>query len=541
MKIRVLKTIVAAVVALTLALLSMPISFAEGLSGPCGENLKWSFEQSTGTLTISGKGVLTNNTWDYNEEDGMFDYESVVNLVIKDGVTVIEDEVFEFCDNIANITLPDSVEYISNYTFSDTAFYNNPANWENNVLYIGKFLVEAESSLSGVYTIKDGTKMICDYAFDHCMLLTDIIIPDSVVTIGEAAFRRCEALENITISNGAKTIEAEAFAYCKSLTSITIPDSVEKIGSSAFSHCESLANVSIGDGVKEIGNQAFGGTEFSAQESNWENDVLYCGEYLLDGSPEGDYTIKDGTKVIAVCAFRSCEDLTSVTVPDSVISIGYDAFRDTGVYNDINNWENGVLYIGKFLVEAQRGLSGDYKIKEGTIGIVGYAFLSCESLTSVTIPDSVKTIGEKAFSGCSSIKNIILPNGITTIKEETFGGCKKLYSITIGNGVADIDENAFGSCFALSQVNYGGSEADWNKISIGAHNDYLMSATKNFAQNTPTGSLAAGNSSASNSSDSGSEKTSDGNGAVVVIVVVAVVVVIVAAGVTFVIIKKKKS
>ena len=134
-------------------------------------------------------------------------------------------------------------------------------------------------------------------------------------------------------------------------------------------------------------------------------------------------------------AFEDCSSLTSVTIPNSVTSIGYEAFWYTGIYNDTSNWENHVLYIDNCLIRAEKTISGACIIKESTRLIASNAFEHCDSLSSVTIPNSVTSIGSFAFRGCSSLTSVTIPNSVTSIEYHTFYECSNLQSLTIGAGV----------------------------------------------------------------------------------------------------------
>ena len=191
------------------------------------------------------------------------------------------------------------------------------------------------------------------------------------------------------------------------------------------------------------------------------NDLYYeivDGEVIItdcDYNASGKLVIPskiDGYPVTSIgdLAFWKCENLTSITIPDSVTSIGYEAFSETSYYNDDSNWENGVLYIGNHLIAADR--SGSYSIKQGTRTIADYAFSGCESLTSITIPDSVTSIGAFAFAGCYSLTSITIPDSVISIGDYAFCNCVSLKSITIPASVTSIGESAFWECESLASI-----------------------------------------------------------------------------------------
>jgi serine/threonine protein kinase len=249
------------------------------------------------------------------------------------------------------------------------------------------------------YTIRQGTRCICDRAFagdcDSRPSLKSITIPDSVTSIGDKAFSWCESLQSVTIPDSVTSIGDRAFYHCDFLQSITIPDSVTSIGNEAFSGCESLQSVTIPDSVTSIGDSAFWGCE-SLQS----------------------VTIPDSVTSIGDWAFFCCSSLQSISIPDSVMRIGDSAFKFCSSLQSVT-------------------------IPESVTSIGISAFSGCSSLQSVTIPNSVTSIGSYAFNGCKSLQSVTIPDSVTSIGDGAFGGCSSLQSITIPDSVTNIDDRVF--------------------------------------------------------------------------------------------------
>ena len=276
----------------------------------------------------------------------------------------------------------------------------------------GKKLLRASyySSLRE-YVVREGTEVICDYAFWLCESLQSITIPNSVTSIGDGAFKMCKSLQSVTIPNSVTSIGKEAFSSCDSLQSITIPNSVKSIGNRAFYLCESLQSVTIPNSVTSIGDYAFWG----------------------------------------------CKYLQSITIPNSVRNIGNHAFRDCNICFFICNstyFQNDDVCLfnkDKTAIVSRIKDCVNYIIPNSVTSIGDYAFSGCESLQSITIPNSVTSIGKHAFEQCNSLQSITIPNSVTKIGGGAFWPCKSLQSVTIQNSVTNIGNYAFCGCTHLDE------------------------------------------------------------------------------------------
>ncbi len=377
--------------------------------------------------TIDGKKVTRIGSWAFAYCD------SITSVAIPDGVTSIESYAFNF-SSITSITIPSSVTRIDDSTFLYCYFLVSITVDKNNANYTSK---------DGVLFNKDLTEII-EYPTGK---EGGYIIPDGVTSIGANAFKFCEGLTSINIPDSVKIIFSETFVGCSSLESITIPDSITSIGDRAFYGCTSLSSVKIPDSITNMGSNPFWGAPFL---DNQTTTVKYAGKWVVDCDENAKTaTIKSGTVGIVGGAFASCKSLTSITIPDSITSIGSYAFSGTPfLYNQTTT----VKYAGKWVIDCDENAE-IATIKSGTVGIADDAFESCRNLTSITIPDSVTSIGEHAFWYCSILTPITIPDSVTSIGGWAFFDCSSLTSITIPDSVTSIEDGAFNGCSSLTTIN----------------------------------------------------------------------------------------
>lgn len=268
------------------------------------------------------------------------------------------------------------------------------------------------------------------------------------------------SLKKITVLDGVTSIAPCAF-YCQEVAvSVSIADSVTKIGENAFINCRALTQVDIGDGVREIGAGAFSGCENLAGV-RLPDSLVTIGENAFHGCDSlTEIIIPDSVTTVGQSAFADCARLTSVMIGAGVTDIGDRAFAAGGSLTEISVRDNanysaadGVLFDKEktVLIRYPAGKSGTYTVPDGVTEIEDWAF-AYSTLTDVTIPQSVTSIGNSVFYDCRSLTGITIGDGVTNIGDFAFYQCESLTDVTVPGSVTEIGDCAFYNCDLLTNV-----------------------------------------------------------------------------------------
>lgn len=554
----------------------------------------------TGALSIPNT-VISIGTAAFSHCSGLY------SITIPNSVTTIGTRAFEFCSGLSNITIPQSVTSINlNNPFqgctglnsiiveSGNAVYDSRNNCNaiietstnyllsgckrttipNSVTSIGTSAFSYCNSLTSI-TIPNSVRIIYNQAFYNCSGLTTIVIPNSVTNIMWDAFRGCDGLMELTIGEGVTEIGDAAFANCPLLTTVhfnatnctrmwtgdinddwdhtcsvfsastgdtpalstlTIGENVQRITYFAFFNCSNVSSITIARGTppavyyntfEGIGNGIplyvpCGKSGSYSSASGWNTFTNYLEECIIsftdinvkticvanwDSNGDGELSTIEAAAVtslgnvfknnlvitsfdefqyftgltsIGEDAFVNCSSLTSISIPNSVVSIGDRAFQNSGLVSA--EFANSLLSIGSHTFE---GCSfATLTLPNSLIFIGEGAFMYCTELTSITIPSSVSQIGNYAFSHCfgieqmtvsqenatytssgsdaiieistnklvSGCQNTVVPSFVVAIGQGAFDGCDNLTSIIIPNSVTTIGKDAFASCNNLASI-----------------------------------------------------------------------------------------
>ena len=527
------KKLISLLFALSMLCVFMPVIATAATSGTCGNNLTWTLDN--GTLIISGSGKMT----DYNSpfegsdninkviinqgvtnigkyafarcynitsvtfpnsvtnigENAFLNCNSLTDIDIGKGVTSISNNAFQDCTKLTNVTIPNSVKTIGEHAFYKCSKLTN-ITMGNGITSIGHDAFYNCKNLQNVYLsdIAAWCKvkfLLPDYIlgsggganplfyaknlYVNNELITDLVIPDGITSIGKTSFFGCKGLTSVTIPDSVTSIGDYAFCGCSGLTSVTIPDSVTSIGEEAFNYCSGLTSVTIPSYVTNIGEHAFGGcynlktlnyNALNCKTIGTENYAAFpssittinIGEYVTNiparafwGCSIKSITIPDEVYTIGSCAFRGCDKLTEVNYNSQYCRSTYsDVFTGCTALKAVNIGDN-CKEIPSNIFRDCISLT-DVIFGQGETEIGSSSFANCSALSNINLSSGIKSIGGNAFENCVGLSSVIISNA--SIGSSAFSGCSELTSVTIGSEVTYIGGSAFKDCSNLSSLNY---------------------------------------------------------------------------------------
>lgn len=436
-------------------------------------------------------------------------------------VTSIAPYAFEDGKNVSYLYIPSSITSIGEFAFIDCG-YNIDVNiedmsaWCNTTL--GNEHASPLSSADNLYVngswVRDlyipyGVETVSNFTFYQCRCITSVSLPGTVRTIGSSAFEDCTNLSWVSLSEGLQTIGGSAFEGCTGLAAITLPSTVSEIQINAFNRCTNLnditslimtpfpidysafctydtATLTVPSGTRtayrntegwynfvKINDGTPSSSEFSRNSINYvvtsPNTVAvksvssYLHRVII---PETVYSNGTYYQVTALgdWSFQGREDITYLSIPSTITSIGEYAFIDCGSNIEVNIADLGAWCNVTFGNEHSSPLSSaktfylngyrvtDLAIPYGVQSIPNFAFYQCRMITSLNIPGTVQTIGSSAFEDCTGLNWVSLQEGLETIGGSSFEGCTGLYAITIPSTVTEIQINAFNRCTNLNDI-----------------------------------------------------------------------------------------
>lgn len=447
----------------------------------CGENVTWTYDENSQTLTISGTGAMTD--WSTTNDVPWADKKAdIKNVVIEDGVTSVGGFAFKNFTNLESVTIPDAVTQIGVQAFEDceglktvtfkgktpptigSNVFNNCNNLEKIVVPENSVdaykNVENLAYLKEIITADTGSAPDDDCTFDESTgkltiatneglanwsntisdksKVTSVVIKDSVTEISNRAFYECRNLTKVTFEGTSRitTIPQACFKECFNLAEITIPSSVTTIGVSAFDQCSKL-NLFVPDTVTQIDSAAFNlcknifypsTISDSLKKGNGASVYTIC---TLDGS--GNYELEIVTR----------DNSLTIELPETIngkkiVSTNYNAI------------DNKITHEGKHV----SGADDKCAICGTALTITGDGWTFDEITGKLTITGGDTTAWRSEGLSAEKIKSVEIKSGVTVIKDGSFDSCSNLASVTIPGTVTDIESNAFNGCTSLDTIVY---------------------------------------------------------------------------------------
>ncbi len=409
-------------------------------------------------------------------------------ITLPNGLTTVGDSAFKDCSSLVSLDIPTSVTYIG-----DQALYGCTKLTALTLPFLGNTISASPNPLSSIiangsdcslreFTLLSGDTLpeyafadfatlskivlpsqisnISAYCFNNCTALSDVIIPHPVTSIGEFAFANCTSLKEIDIPERVTITQSHAFSGCSSLSSAVFRNNATEIGESAFESCSSLTYINLPSAITSLANNICKGCSAletiilpagvstisayafsdctSLKSVVWPLQLTSIDDYAFfncQSLPSVEF--KSSVETIGAFAFAECMAFTSITIPETISYVGNSAF------DNCNNIES---MTAPFPTDYAAGVPFSYyfsnssipsSLKHITISSINeqylpdYAFLDCEHIEEIILPNGLLTIGAYTFKNCASLISLVIPDTVTSMGYGVLIGTNALENLTL--------------------------------------------------------------------------------------------------------------
>ena len=405
--------------------------------------------------------------------------ESISGLKMSEGVST--NQMCSDCTSLTSFDFPDRLTRVGRYCFYGDASLvipdlSLPGLTELGQASFAKTKVRKVSDLGTITEIGGNDHWLG--AFSDCTELTEVTLPESLVTVWNYGFARCTALETIHVNDRLEKLCFNAFYGCTSLTGFDFPESISIIGDCAFLNCSSLVveDLSLPNLSGVLGRKSFGYTKVRKVSDlgsitavggggNVDGAFQYCTELTDVVLPETTTALQNGS-------FCNCTSLVSINIPDACTYIGKNAFSNCTTLPTVP-LHDGITFIGDMAFSGSTSLVIEdlslpnlstlgYQAFKGTcvrtvtdLGSITELvnqsiFENCKQLISVILPDGLRSIGSASFLGCTSLRSVDIPSSCTTIGQNAFSNCISLIELDLHDGITSIGALAFNGCSSFA-------------------------------------------------------------------------------------------
>lgn len=418
-------------------------------------------------------------------EKNAFSYTGIKSIKMPENLRYIGENVFEKCALLETIDLPEGMNTIGDHAFSGCISIKE-MNFPNTLRYIGNNAFDGCTALD-IQKFPNALTKIANYAFNGCTALTKLNLPENLEAIGEYAFSGCTGLTSLDIPDSVTSIGTGAFKNCSGITYIKFGGSIKEIPWMGFENCTSITQVVIdNDTTKKVHSEAFKGC--TALTSVYLGDsVNYIGPSAFNGCPLKELTVCNPDAIIAWAEGKiGVDDNSNMTiygVPESKASIvakkmGISFSELSGYESKLHIYADGLTWTikdGHTLIIEGEGEIPDYtsKIKddhldsppwygyrnnvtkvivgEGITRIGDRALINSESLSEISLPSTLKTIGSEAFSK-TAIEEATIPENVEFISEKAFCDCRQLKTVNLNCSIKSLEAYIFSGCSSLENI-----------------------------------------------------------------------------------------